>query len=608
VLDYSTIEAGKLRLEVVDMDLRGLLREVVDLHTGEAAAKSVDILLFMPDALPVTLRGDPARLRQVLSNVVGNAVKFTQKGEVTVRVTSADRGAGSIDLRFEIRDTGIGIASDRLDGVFEVFSQADSSMTREYSGTGLGLAVCKRLVTLMGGQIGVESEPGVGSTFWITCPLEVSETEVSESARIADPEGLRVLIVTDDTAILQILRHHLTDWKVDHRSASDADAALDVVRSKSVSADGFDLVIVDDALAGSDALSLVRGIRSQDSSGSTEIVVLSAVGRSDQARGAGEAGIHAYLTKPILAPRLRACVESVAARIPRLATSEANADTPVGGRVLLVEDSLVNQEVCQAMMESAGITVDLANNGREGVEMATSRSYDAILMDLQMPGMDGLEATCRIRDHEASGDRPPRRTRIIALSANATSDDREKASAAGMDDFVSKPFSQEQLLAALRRGRPVEAPLPEFSDRVPDVAVDGLVAVDLPVREAIDYDSLLHRCMGKEDLAHRLIGKFRNGLEEDVARIKSLLEEQDWEEASRAAHKVKGAAAALEATELRACLEDLERNLRRGIPVDVDLVTAELVRTSSDYHKAAEKILGGSPGPVAGDANANSRR
>jgi signal transduction histidine kinase/ligand-binding sensor domain-containing protein/DNA-binding response OmpR family regulator/HPt (histidine-containing phosphotransfer) domain-containing protein len=612
VLDFSTIEAGKLRLDVVDVNLRDLLKEVVELHTEEAAAKSVDIMLYLPDALPGTLRGDPVRLRQILSNLVGNAVKFTQRGEVTVRVTSGQHSTGSIDLRFEVRDTGIGISSDRLDRVFGVFSQADSSMTREYSGTGLGLAISRRLVELMGGEIGVESESGVGSTFWFTCELEIGTADASASAEKADPAGLRALIVTDDTATLQILRHHLAGWKVDHLSASSAAEALDVVKSEAVSPKGLDLVLVDDSLEGEQAPSLARRIHGQVSSGQIEVVVLSAVGKSDRVNEVAGAGIHSYLTKPILAPRLRACLESVAGLIPRLASSEAPADAPVGGRVLFVEDSVVNQEVCQAMLESAGLHVDLASNGSEGVELATSRHYDAILMDLQMPGMDGFEATRRIRDHERSKHDSNRRVRIIALSANATSDDREKSFAAGMDDFVSKPFSQEQLLDALRRGLPADGPTSGLDHNVADGVADEPAEVEVedvvPNAEAMDYEALIHRCMGKQDLAHRLIGKFVDCLDDDVALIGSLLDAQDWEEAAQAAHKVKGAAAALEATELRACLEDLERNLRRGVSVDVDLVTTELARTSGDYHKAAKQILDSSREAVAGDVDANSRR
>jgi signal transduction histidine kinase/ligand-binding sensor domain-containing protein/CheY-like chemotaxis protein/HPt (histidine-containing phosphotransfer) domain-containing protein len=587
VLDYSAIESGKLKLDEVELNLRDVLHGILDLHAEQAAAKSVDLLLYLPDALPLTLRGDPVRMRQILSNLVGNAVKFTERGEVTVRVMSADKDRSAVDLRFEIQDTGVGIAPGHLDDIFNAFSQADSSMTREFGGTGLGLAICKKLVEMLGGEIGVESEPGVGSTFWFTCRLNRGDVEASVSPDSADPAGLRGLVVSDDATTLQILHHHLADWSVEHLSASSAAQALDVLASTASSGPRLDLVIVDDALAEGDVHKLVRRIRELSPPSKIEVVMLSAVGRADGSYSSAGGGVHSCLIKPIVAPRLRACLESVAARIPRQVSSTVVRNDAVRPAVLVVEDSLVNREVCQAMLESAGFEVDIASDGLEGVKQAASRRYAAILMDLQMPGMDGLEATRRIRSEESSRD-PGRRTRIIALSANATPEDRDAAAAIGMDDFVSKPFSRDQLVDALRR-------LPAPAGRKPStgapVQAGGTDTRTAPGSQVLDYGAFLHRCMGKRELAHRLIAKFLAGVDRDIETIKKLLEDQDWPAAAEAAHKMKGAAAALEATRLRACLAALEQDLREGVPIDTDHVGIELDRRTSDYRDAVETLM-----------------
>ena len=588
VLDFSTIESGRLKLADVEVDLRDMLHEILEIYAEQAAEKSINVLLYLPHTLPASLRGDPQRLRQIMTNLVGNAVKFTERGEVTVRVTWTENDASSIDLRFEVRDTGVGIPPDQLNSVFGAFSQADGSMSREYGGTGLGLAICKKLVDLMGGSIGAESEPGAGSTFWFDCRLALGQAEESTEVTKANPAGLRALIVTDDTATLQILHHHLTDWRVDHVSATHVQEGIELVGSRIASGEGLDLAIVDDALPEGGAVHLVRQIKGDPSSSRIEIVMLNAVGRSDHVASTAKSGVLTCLTKPIVAPRLRAGLEGVAAMIPRHVVP-AEAPPPVEGKatsaILLVEDSVLNQEVCQAMLESSGFEVDVANDGSEGVQLATSKTYDAIFMDLQMPGMDGFEATRRIREQEQSSDEPERRVRIIALSANATPEDREECDAVGMDDFVSKPFSQDQLLAALRRGSV------EPGDTVPEAADPDPPETTEPKRDALDYDAVVHRCMGKRELANRLIGKFLNNLDDEIGKVKRLLEEEDWTEATQAAHKVKGAAAALEAKQLRACLEQLERNLRQGVTVDVAMVTTELDRTSHDYRVAAEAVL-----------------
>ncbi len=456
ILDFSKVEAGKLQLERVDFRLRETVEETIEIFAARAHAKNVELACAIELDVPVCVRGDPVRLRQVLINFVGNAIKFTDAGEIVVRVRSVGKDGL---LRFEVVDTGIGISAEAQSHIFNAFSQADSFTTRKYGGTGLGLAICRELATLMGGEIGVHSEVNHGSTFWFEVRLDpVAETTPSHT-RLPRLKliGLRVLIVDDNTSNREILRQHLQSWGVDVVDAQTSVAAL-----AALEADGarFDLMLIDDQMPDMDGIALAKLVSRDPRWSGLRLILLST--RDEHDGITEDTGLFAaILTKPLRRSQIFACVTRVMA--PQSGTAPAAAP-----RILLVEDNPVNREVAVAMLENLGCVIDTAENGRQAVEAVIARTYDAVLMDCQMPTMDGLTATGEIRLREQTSDAS--RLPIIALTANAMEGDRERCLAAGMDDFLSKPFTQQQLATLLRRWLALRAlPEPERRDmsRVP---------------------------------------------------------------------------------------------------------------------------------------------
>ncbi len=481
ILDFSKVEAGKLQLERVDFRLRETVEETIEIFAARAHAKNVELACAIELDVPVCVRGDPVRLRQVLINFVGNAIKFTDAGEIVVRVRCVGKDGL---LRFEVVDTGIGISAEAQTHIFNAFSQADSFTTRKYGGTGLGLAICRQLATLMGGEIGVHSDVNHGSTFWFEVRLEpVAETTPSHT-RLPRPKliGLRALIVDDNTSNREILRQHLQSWGVEVTAADTSVAAL-----AELGADGarFDLALIDDQMPGMDGIALAKLIRRDLRWPGLRLILQST--RDEQDGVTEDADLFAaILTKPLRRSQILACVARVMAPQSGAAPEAApgagtGGGTPAAGtpaapptsrasapRILLVEDNPVNREVAVAMLENLGCTIDTVENGRLAVEAVNAGTYDAVLMDCQMPTMDGLTATGEIRRREQTSDAP--RLPIIALTANAMEGDRERCLAAGMDDFLSKPFTHQQLATLLRRWLALRAlPEPQRRDmsRVP---------------------------------------------------------------------------------------------------------------------------------------------
>ncbi|GGO71415.1 hypothetical protein GCM10012276_12330 [Nocardioides deserti] len=449
ILDFSKIEAGKLDLEVVDLDLVSVVEGAAELVAAQAHQRGLELLAYCSPDLPTALRGDPARLRQVLLNLASNAVKFTHEGEVVVSAHldgradgRADGGAGdeTVFVRFEVRDTGIGLAAEQRERVFEPFSQADSSTTRQYGGTGLGLAICRQLVAAMGGTLGVTSEPGVGSTFWFRVPMAPAhDTSVTATCRRDDLAGRRVLVVDDNATNRLVLEGQLGAWGMDVTLADGAAAALELL------ADGLRpaLVLLDLCMPGTDGLELARRISSRGDA--PPMVLLTSEPAVDLGDTAA-AGIGAVLTKPLHMARLRevAC-ESLAAPAP---TPAGRDGVRAGsGHLLVVEDSEINQLVAVGILASRGYTADVAEDGAEALTMLAERAYDAVLMDCHMPVLDGYDATAELRRREADG----RRTPVIAMTAGVGAADRDRCLAAGMDDFVPKPVHPDELQAVLQR-------------------------------------------------------------------------------------------------------------------------------------------------------------
>jgi PAS domain S-box-containing protein len=457
VLDFSKVEAGKLELEIIDFDLRSAVEEVTALFSQQAVDKGVELIHFIRFDVPTYLQGDPGRLRQILSNLIGNALKFTSAGEVVIRVNVVDQPKAAVTLRFEISDTGIGIPRGKIDKLFKPFIQADASTTRKYGGTGLGLALCKQFVDLMGGQIGVISEAGRGSTVWFTVQLLKSQ----DSGRISpqpstDLHGLRMLIVEGNSTSRAVLDHYLTSLGIRHQSAEDGPAALELIRVAAEKTESFDLVLLDFMLAGTDGMELARTIRQNPKFGSPKLLLLTSVGKKEDAKLAQQVGIDGYLTKPVSFSELFGCLSVLMGETPEgdghssLVTfhniAELKSQTRL--RVLVADDNHINQKVVSSLLANMGHHADVVGNGKEAIEAYSFIPYDLVLMDLQMPEMDGFESSLRIRTLARM---EGRRTAIIAITAHARKEDKEKCIAAGFDDYVSKPILPYELKAAIER-------------------------------------------------------------------------------------------------------------------------------------------------------------
>ena len=455
ILDFSKIEAGRVDLELVDFDLRRAVREVLGSFAEAAHAKGLELLCLIRHDVPNALRGDPGRLRQVLTNLVGNAVKFTDKGEVVLRVTLDESGDGAALVHFEVRDTGIGIDGELKPRLFQSFVQADGSASRKHGGTGLGLAISKRLVALMGGSIDVDSRPGRGSTFWFTVRFERQAEAAPAPAPSARLAGRRVLVVDDNATNRQILRHQLGYWGLRVTALESGPKGLALMQQAKTSGTGYDIAILDMKMPEMDGLALARAIKQDPALDTVRLVLLTSFGQRGHGAEAAKIGIAAYLTKPVDEADLYDCLvevldETRAGRSPHLVTRHSLREQrlPIAAHVLVAEDNEVNQKVAVKILEKLGYRVELAENGKEALAACARRRYDAVLMDGQMPGMDGYEATRRIRERETRGGP---RLPIIAMTASAMKGDREKCLEAGMDDYVTKPVTPEKLEVALRK-------------------------------------------------------------------------------------------------------------------------------------------------------------
>ena len=461
ILDFSKIEAGKLDLEVIEFDLRLAIDESLDLVAERASSKSLNLVCLFHADVPRDLMGDPGRLRQVVMNLTSNAVKFTDNGDVIVEVTVESQSSEEATIRVAVTDTGIGISEEACERLFRSFSQADGSTTRKYGGTGLGLAICKRLVEMMGGTIGVVSQVGRGSCFWFTMNLRkrpAGSQDIDPSLVVL--AGLRVLIVDEKAVNQRSLEQMTRKWDMRPTCVRSGSEALDLLSRESEDLP-FDLALLD--MDSTDGVELARAIKGRAEGARPRLVLLTSLGRRGDAKTAKEAGVAAYLTKPIRDRQLHDCLVAVMTQdrtrsqicpqhgalplITRhsLAETEAKADL----RILLAEDNVVNQKVAVRLFQRLGYRIDVVANGREAVEAVARIRYDVVFMDCQMPEMDGFEATHFIRGREQS-DRVP----IIAMTANAMQEDRERCLAAGMDDYISKPISVDALAEALDRVRP----------------------------------------------------------------------------------------------------------------------------------------------------------
>ncbi len=453
VLDFSKIEAGCMELESCEFDLSLLVERAIDLQGAHASRKPIELLWEIEPNTPVHLRGDPTRLRQLLLNLVSNAVKFTLEGEVSVRVFEVSRTDDVARIRFEVRDTGVGIPSAALERIFHPFTQADESTTRRFGGTGLGLAICQRIIDLMGGAIGVESEVGQGSLFWFESPLAIVQGVRQPPAVIADFGRLRALVVDDNATNRKLLRRLLSHWGLPANEVSDGPSALTAIRRAADEHAPFDVVLLDYQMPDMDGLAVAAAVQALASSVPLPaLVMLTSHGERIHGPSLARHGLAACQLKPIHPAALRECLAEVLGRHTPAPALPPVAETIPPIRILVAEDNAVNRKVVDRQLHRIGLTADFVNDGNEAVAAVQREPYDLVLMDACMPGLDGLAATRRIRELQASVDASiPAQLVIIAMTANAMPRDRADCIAAGMDDYIAKPVTLQVLQTALLR-------------------------------------------------------------------------------------------------------------------------------------------------------------
>ena len=456
ILDFSKIEANHVELEIIDFNPAETVEDVVEL-LAKSAAKEVELTCLVEKEVPRLLKGDPSRLRQILTNLISNAAKFTNEGEIAVTVSLVEKKDDRVRLRFEVRDTGIGIGEDAQKYLFQPFRQADGSTTRKYGGTGLGLAISKHLVEMMRGEIGVESKVGAGSTFWFSVELE-NPPAASQGDLASDfLRGKRVLVVDDNATNRRLLRYLASAWGMDASEASSGSAALELMAQPSEGGAPFDYVFTDMKMPEMDGLELISRIKSDPRIESVKVLVLSSVTQPGLRERAEQLGAEGYLTKPVRQSHLLRTLGRIAAAEPHgtadktpvslLRLEEASRNGTPRGHVLVVEDNVVNQQVVARMLEKLGYRVDTVGNGLEALDALAKIPYSMVFMDCQMPEMDGFSATREIRKNEGSERHVP----IVAITASAMHGDREKCLRAGMDDYISKPVTMEDIWSVVEK-------------------------------------------------------------------------------------------------------------------------------------------------------------
>jgi CheY-like chemotaxis protein/HPt (histidine-containing phosphotransfer) domain-containing protein len=543
---------------------------------------------FTPNDAPLRLRGDPFRLRQVVSNLVGNAIKFTQEGEVVVRVallqqTASDSGAGPA-VRLSVEDTGIGIAPEAREKIFEHFSQADGSTTRRYGGTGLGLAICRRLLSLMGGHIRVDSTPRVGSKFIIDLHLPPAQSPPPAPLDVSALQGVRVLVVDDNQTNRSILQQQLQGWRMLVHCVDGGTPALQAMAAAVAAGRAFDLAVLDMHMPGMDGLQLAQQIQTEPALARTRLMMLSSTYANADERTRSQAGILRYLNKPIRRADLQRAVTGVLAAVPVDAPPRPQPETPMRrlqGHVLLVEDNPINQGVAKAMLGKLGLQFQLANNGAEAVDLVSTSDFDLVLMDCQMPVMDGYQATAAIRALPGGrGLKLP----IVALTANAMQGDEQVCLDAGMNAFLAKPYTLTALHATLAGwlagcNDVVASPGAAVTKNAAAQAQDAGPAINLAAIQTLrDLDE-----PGSNELVTQLVSSFLKSADGNLERMAAALAEGNAKVWAQAAHSLKSSAANLGAEALAGCYRELEKCGREGRTEDA---RGLLEPTRREQHRA----------------------
>jgi PAS domain S-box-containing protein len=597
ILDFSKIEAGKMDLERLDFDLRSTLEDFADGLAFRAHQKEVEFHCLVRPNVPDRLRGDPGRLRQILNNLAGNAIKFTQKGEITVIAERLQEVGEEVLLRFSVCDTGIGIPQETQARLFSAFSQADGSTTRKYGGTGLGLAISKRLAELMGGEIGLESVEGEGATFWFTARFETPAPRDGEHQPAGTGGGtalgaMRVLVVDDNEINRMVLAGLLESWGARHDAAAHADQAISLLREAVRAGDPYHAAILDMHMPDIDGEGLARAITADPEIADIRLILLTSLGRRDDARRMAVAGFSSYLTKPVKGSVLFDCLagagpgagqgmRSASAPHPEAADPERRKRR----RILVVEDNITNQKVAMGMLRKLGYRADAAADGREAVKALETLPYDLVLMDCQMPEMDGFEATAIIRDPASfvrDHDLP-----VIALTAYAMKGDRERCLAVGMNDYLAKPITLPALSEMLEKWLP-----PETGESATTAETEGASSPDrtggggqAPV---FDHSGFRRRIMDDEELAQEVMAAFLSDIPEQINALEKALARGDETAASAVGHRIKGAAANICAPALCELAVQIEAAGETGDMEGVGRLTDRLTRAFAAFKSHIE--------------------
>jgi signal transduction histidine kinase/DNA-binding response OmpR family regulator/HPt (histidine-containing phosphotransfer) domain-containing protein len=581
ILDFSKVEAGKLELELLDVDLRDMFEDVARLLSIQAHAKGLELTAQIDPALPALVKCDAGRIRQILLNLAGNAIKFTVKGEVSLEIKVLETGGHGTRIRCEVRDTGIGIPADRLQSLFTPFMQADSSTTRRFGGTGLGLSIVRRLVELMGGQTGVDSVEGSGSLFWFTAHLApVTDSPQPVHAAPASIKGRRVLVVDDNATNRKVLMGQLLLCGVDPVSASSADEALCLMRQAHAAGRPYDAALLDHLMPDCDGAELGRNVIQDESIKSTRLILLTSSGQRGDGQLFAQIGFAGYLLKPVTQRDLTECLILVLANPadawhmqsqPMVTRHALRAQrTRAGRRILLAEDNLVNQKVALRLLEKLDYCVDVVANGRAAVAAWQTGSFDLILMDCQMPQLDGYEATREIRRLEEGKSHIP----IVALTAHAMKGDEEKCRAAGMDDYLSKPINRAKLDACLDRL------LPCTGSTGVNIALQGAPIDAGSANYPVDWEALLESSDGDEGFVRDLAEAYFGTGDRELAAIAAALSAGESATIVISAHTLKSASANLHASAATSAAAQLEAAAGLGengeIPALVEKLTMEV--------------------------------
>ena len=606
ILDFSKIDSGKLTIEATDFVIDNVLNNVTNLIGEKASDKDVELIFDISPDIPRHLVGDPLRLGQILINYANNAVKFTETGEIVISVSVEEQNEEYALMRFSVKDTGIGLTPEQQNLLFQSFQQADTSTSRKYGGTGLGLAISKQLAQLMGGDVGVESEVGKGSTFWFTARLQLVTEDMKARHATIDLRGFKALVVDDNPMARRVLAEHLGYMSFIVTQAQSGKEAVELVQQGDKDGKAFDIVFIDWKMPEMNGLETARAIHLLEMQSFPKLVMVTAYGRDDVSEHAAKVGVESILTKPVnpsvLLDTVMRVFKGESLKLDNEKQSRIslidNLVSIKGAKILLTEDNEINQEVAIGLLESGDFEVDIANNGQEALDLIATRNYDLVLMDMQMPVMDGVTASIEIRKNPEFDNLP-----IIAMTANARLEDKEKCLQAGMQDHISKPIDPEELFRALLKWIKPNDEVIDFKAQkleIGETKTENKPAVDLGnilSIDELDVESGLQRVLDNKVLYLKMLRKYITAQSQVAAEIRAALESSDKETAERVAHTIKGLSANIGAMLLQEKAGEIETLIRKDAPRDV--IDEKLAAFEQAQGALIEKMQTALPSEVA---------